>query len=121
MKTYPRSDRVGEQIHRVLAQVLRRDIHDPRLEAVTVTQVRMSPDLREAHVYFTLSGKKTSSEMALAGFTKAMGFIKKAVAKEVGLRYMPNLRFSYDTTLDRASRIDQLLKEEHVSGDLDSE
>ena len=119
MKTYPRSDRVGEHIHRVLADVLRRDVHDPRLAGVTVTQVQMSPDLRDAHVYFTLSGNKNTPKQALAGFANAIGYIKKTLAKELGLRYMPNLRFSYDTTLDRAQRIKELLKEETVS-DLDT-
>ena len=114
MKTYPRSDRVGEHIHRVLADVLRRDVHDPRLTGTTITQVKMSPDLRDAHVYFTLSGQKNTPKQAIAGFSTAMGYIKKTLAKELGLRYMPNLRFSYDTTLDRALRIEEILKKNPI-------
>jgi len=112
MKTYPRSNRIGEHIHRVLADVLKREIHDPRLSSVSITQVQMSPDLKNAHVFFAISGQKINPAMAMAGFSAGMGFIKRTMAKELGLRYMPDLRFSYDTILDKVQRIDSLLREE---------
>ncbi|MBU4185121.1 MAG: 30S ribosome-binding factor RbfA [Proteobacteria bacterium] len=109
MKSFPRSDRVGGHIQRVLSELLQKDIKDPRLEMVTITDVELSDDLREARIYFTTSAPKNINR-AMKGFKSAHGYVKRILAKHLGLRYMPNIEFLYDESFDYASYIDKLLK-----------
>jgi ribosome-binding factor A len=110
MKSFTRSDRVAGEIQRVVSEILRKDIHDPRLSGVTISGVKMSKDLRNAKIYFTLSLVKHSREDAANGFGSAMGYIKRTLAEQLELRYVPDLRFFYDESFDYGSRIDQVLK-----------
>jgi ribosome-binding factor A len=110
MKSYTRSERVAGEIQRIVSEILRKDIDDPRLNRVAVSGVKMSSDLRNARIYFTLSPGKYTHEDAAEGFTRAMGYIKRVLAAHLGLRYMPELRFFYDESFDYGSRIDQVLK-----------
>lgn len=107
----PRARRVGAEIQRALSMILTRFIRDPRLEMVTITEVRMSRDLKNAKVYFSISGSEVSKDVAEKALIQAKGFIKKCLAKEIYLRYMPSLAFIYDTSFDRASVIHRALKE----------
>ncbi len=109
MKSFPRSDRVGGHIQRVLSDLLRKDIKDPRLEMVTITDVKLADDLRKARIYFATSTPK-NIKRAMEGFKSAHGYVKRILAKHLGLRYMPNIEFLYDESFDYASYIDKLLK-----------
>jgi ribosome-binding factor A len=108
---YQRSDRVGDLILEVIAELLRKDIRDPRLRAVTLTGVKVSKDLRHARVYFNLLGRQDDRGEALAGFKSAAGFIRSKVGKQLNLRFVPAIEFTYDATEDEAQRIDELLKQ----------
>ncbi len=110
MKPYSRSDRVGGQIQKVLATLLQKEISDPRLDGAMITTVKMSRDLRIAKVYFAATGNSNTSQEMVKGFTRARGFIKKELAHRLGLRYMPDLKFFYDDTIDRGARIEELIK-----------
>jgi len=110
MKTYARSERVGGLIQRKLSILLQREISDPRLERATITGIDMSRDLKTARIYFTISGGKAARDAAVDGFNSAMGYVKRALAGQLGLRYMPALRFSYDESFDYGSKIDRTLK-----------
>jgi ribosome-binding factor A len=110
MKTYARSARVGRHIRNHLAELLRKKIRDPRLRAVTITEVDLSPDLRLAKIYFSAAGDKQAVAKAEAGFAQARAFIKRHLAANLGLRYMPDLRFYHDTSLEYGARIENLLK-----------
>jgi len=113
MKTFKRSDRVGSLIQKNVADILMKGINDPRLETTVITGVKMSDDLKYARIYFSISGdnseekKKKVSE----GFKSAHGYIRRSLASHLGLRYMPELQFSYDESFDYGSHIDKLLKE----------
>ncbi len=109
MKSFPRSDRVGGHIQKVLSDLLQKDIKDPRLELVTITDVKLSNDLRKAYIYFTTSAPK-NTERAMQGFKSAHGYVKRTLAHHLGLRYMPNIEFLYDESFDYASHIDNLLR-----------
>jgi len=111
MKPFARSDRVCGQIHKVLSDVLLKRIKDPRLKSATITDVKMSRDLRIARIYFTTTGNKKSVEEAIEGFKSAIGYVKRTLAGQLGLRYMPELRFFYDESFDYASHIDKILKD----------
>ncbi|MBW2643291.1 MAG: 30S ribosome-binding factor RbfA [Deltaproteobacteria bacterium] len=110
MKPFARSDRVGGQIQKVLSEILLKKVKDPRLENASITDVKMSRDLRIARIYFVASGNKQSIEQAAKGFESALGFVKRTLARQLGLRYMPDLKFFYDESFDYGSQIDEVLK-----------
>jgi ribosome-binding factor A len=106
---YQRSDRVGDRLLEEIAELLRREIHDPRLQCLNLTGVRMSKDLRHAKVFFSLLGGSGDREQALAGLKSASGFIRSRLAKKLNLRFVPSIDFLYDDSEDEARRIDALL------------
>jgi ribosome-binding factor A len=110
MKPFARSDRVSGQIQKVLSEILLKKVKDPRLENARITDVRMSRDLRIARIYFVTSGNKKNIEEAAQGFKSALGYVKRTLARKLGLRYMPDLKFFYDESFDYGSYIDKVLK-----------
>lgn len=110
MKPFSRADRVSGQIQRALSDLLHKRISDPRLKNAAISEVKMSADLRLAKIYYTLPDKESAQNDALAGFNSASGFVKRTLARELGLRYMPALKFYYDESFDYGSKIDNLLK-----------
>ena len=110
MKSFTRKERVGGLIQRTLSEILIKGIKDPRLEGVSITDVRMSSDLKTANVYFVTPGGSARCEDALAGFQSAAGYVKRCLGQTLELRYMPVLRFFYDASIDYGTHIDQLLK-----------
>jgi ribosome-binding factor A len=108
---YQRADRVGDLLLQVIAELLRKDIRDPRVRTVALTGVKVSKDLRHARIYFTLLGGAERSGDALAGLKSASGFIRSKLGKELKLRFVPAIEFSYDDSEDEARRIDALLKQ----------
>jgi ribosome-binding factor A len=108
---YQRADRVADLILEVVAELLRKEIRDPRVKSVTLTAVKVSKDLRHARVYFNLLGGRSEERReVLSGLTSASGFIRSKVAKQLQMRYAPSIEFTYDDTEDEAQRIDELLK-----------
>ncbi len=110
MMPYSRADRVSGLIQEVLSDLLNKDIHDPRLQMATITNVKMSRDLKLARIYFSIHGGSAKAEAATKGFESARGFIKRSLARKLNLRYMPDLIFFYDESFDYGSHIDELLK-----------
>ena len=108
-RSFNRADRVGGQVQRVLAELIQKGVHDPRLAQATITGVSLSRDLRIAKVYFTMHGE-ADKQAILEGFESAKGFIKRELAKELGLRYMPDLKFFYDGSFDYGAHINRVLK-----------
>ncbi len=105
-----RSERVAEAVLRELSAMLLRELKDPRLRGVTLTSVEMTDDLRHARVFFSCLEGSPRAAGAIAGFQSASGFIRKKVGRELGLRYAPELVFEFDTSIERAARIDALLR-----------
>jgi ribosome-binding factor A len=108
---YQRADRVGDLLAELISDLLRKEIRDPRISAMTVTAVKVSKDLRHARVYFNLLGRQDERKDASAGLKSATGFIRSKIAKQLKLRFVPTLEFCYDDTEDEAERIDSLLKQ----------
>jgi ribosome-binding factor A len=108
---YQRSERVGDLILEVIAELLRKDIRDPRVQGVTLTGAKVSKDLRHARVYFNLLGGQADPNEVLTGLKSATGFIRSKVAKQLKLRFVPAIEFTYDDSEDEAQRIDELLKQ----------
>jgi ribosome-binding factor A len=110
MTSFSRADRVSGLIQETLSDLLKKRIHDPRLQMATITKVKMSADLKLARIYFAIYGDDKKSEDAAKGFESARGFIKRILARKLGLRYMPDLKFFFDDSLDYGSHIEQLLE-----------
>jgi len=110
MTRFARSERVGRHIRNTLADILRRDVKDPRLKLVTITDVDVSPDLRLAKIYFATSGDAEKIKRVQNGFDRARPFIKKRLGQELRLRYMPEIRFYYDDSLDYGARMEALFR-----------
>lgn len=110
MKPFARADRVSMKIQSALSELIKKKINDPRLEMVTITGVKMTHDLSEAYIYFTVASGEKAQKGALHGFKSASGFIRKTLAKQLGLRFMPNLKFIHDQSFDYGSHIETLLK-----------
>lgn len=108
-REYPRSRRVGDQIQRELAQLIRDEVKDPRVALVTVTEVEVSRDLAHAKVFFgSLSDASTHAEMTKV-LNGAAGFLRRELAKRLSTRTVPELRFHYDTALEEGARMDALI------------
>lgn len=110
MTRFARSERVGHHIRNTLADILSRHVKDPRLKLVTITSVDVSPDLRLAKIYFATTGDDKQIQRVQNGFDKARPFIKKQLGQALGLRYMPEIRFYYDESLDYGARMEALFR-----------
>jgi ribosome-binding factor A len=110
MIPFARSDRISGLIQKVLSEILKRDIGDPRLKMATITEVEVSRDLKLARIYFTTPSDKNKKEAAIKGFRSARGFIKRILAQEIDLKYMPDIKFIYDNSLEYGAHIDELIK-----------
>ena len=111
--------RVGEEVRHALAMVLERgDLRDPVLQgiSITVTEVRMSPDLRNASVFLMPLGGG-DGETVVAALARARRFLRRQVAERVHLKYTPDLEFLADGSFDEASHIARLLASPTVAGD----
>ncbi len=120
MKSFPRSDRVGGLIKKNLSDLLQKKIKDPRLQMTTITNVKMSADLRHARIYFIKSGGEKSKVEAIEGFKNALGYVKRTLARQLGLRYMPELKFFYDESFDHGSHIDKILHSLDIKNESDN-
>jgi ribosome-binding factor A len=102
-------DRMAEQIQTILSTLLLREVADPRLKNITVTEVRIDPELAYANIYINALGDESRQDAVMAGLERAKGFLRREVAKRVRLRSAPELIFHWDETLERGERINRLL------------
>jgi ribosome-binding factor A len=108
---FKRSDRVGDMVREILCELLLRDLQDPRLELITITDVELTDDLKLATVFFSASGNVPQEKAALEALQRASGYIKKRLGKELHLRYIPDLQFAVDHSFEYGSKIDRLIRE----------
>lgn len=112
--------RVGEELRHILATIIERgDIRDPDVQgrAITVTEVRISPDLKNATVFVVPLGGGDVAPI-LSGLRRARPFLRHEIAKMIDLRVVPNLSFEPDLSFDEATKIDALLRSPEVRRDL---
>lgn len=109
-----RPTRVAEQVQHELGQILVRGLKDPRIVGfVTITGVRMSPDLREGIVYYSVFGTEVERKSTQAGLEAAASYLKREVGHNLRLRLAPNLRFVFDESIEQGDRIEKLIREVH--------
>ena len=114
-----RQRRVSELIHRELSMLLMREARDPRLAGITLTEVRVTPDLQIARVYYTVLGDAEEVQGAAAALESAGGYLRTQLAGRVRLRLAPELVFQLDESAAQGRRIDELLAQ--IAEDSESE
>lgn len=109
-REFPRTRRVGEQIQRELAQLIREEIRDPRVGMITVSGVEVARDMAHAKVFFTLLNEQDHDPaVSLAILNKAAGFLRHALGQRMAMRAVPQLHFHYDDTTVRGAKINALI------------
>ncbi len=107
-----RPERVAAEIQAAVADMLTRGaIHDPRIGFITLTGVKVSPDLSVAQIFYSMIGTDEQKAETQAGLDAAKGFVRREVTKKVKLRISPEVFFTFDPSLEEGDKIDRLLKE----------
>jgi len=109
--TIKRADKIAEAIHELISGLLIKGVKDPRIGFTTVTGVKVSDDLHLATVYFSVIGEESEKKSTAQGLNSARGFIRKELGKNLHMRYVPDIIFRYDGSIDYGQRIDTLLDE----------
>ena len=110
-KEYPRARRVGEQIQRELAELVRSELKDPRVGMVTIMDVEVSADLAHAKVYVSSLAPQQDLEEAVAALNHAAGFLRGRLGRRLHIRTVPELRFLRDDSVERGVRLTHLIDE----------
>jgi ribosome-binding factor A len=116
MREFGREERVGAELHRELALILRDEVRDPRLNGVTIQEVRVVRDLSHARVFFTLMDRDQAKKTEQA-LNKAASFLRRRLGEVVKLRNIPQLHFEYDHSLEHGLRLSSLI-DQAVAGEV---
>lgn len=106
----PRTDKLDSILRKELSVIISQEINDPKIGFPTLTDVSVAPDLSTAKVYVSFLGKNYKKRDGLEALRRAKGYIKTELAHRIKIRKIPDLEFIVDDTLDKADRIEQLLK-----------
>lgn len=113
------NERLRELLLREIGMVIAKDVRDPRIpEIVTVTEVRLAKDARNATVFVSVMGNDEEKESAVAALNKAAPFIQRVVASQIVTKHFPRLAFKLDKAIEHGQHINELFKE--IQDDLDS-
>jgi ribosome-binding factor A len=104
-----RPERVGEEIRQEMSLLLAREVHDPGLGFVTVTRVKVSPDLQQARVYYTLIGDDRARKDTERALERAKPFLRRQIGSRVRMRRVPELSFEFDRSVEHQDRIERIL------------
>jgi len=111
-----RTEQVADLLKEELSELLGRVVKDPRLGFVTLTDVRVTPDLRQARVFFSVLGDEAAAEQSLAALERAAGFLRCELGQRLTIRRVPELHFSLDRSIERSQRIADLLRQAEDQG-----
>ena len=112
-----RPERLAESLREEISEVVGFELDDPRLEAVTVTDVVVADDLRDAKVYVLIEGSEAEVTTAMKALQTASPFVRSQVAMNLSLRHVPLLHFARDTAEENAARVNELLSGLNVAGE----
>lgn len=110
MYQYKRSQRVAELLRSELSHILTQDMKDPSVKMASVTEVKLSDDLKWARVFISIIGDEEAKQDGLRGLERARNWIRNELGQRTDLRQVPNLDFRLDQTVDHAQNIERLLK-----------
>jgi ribosome-binding factor A len=108
-REYARTERVGEQVRRDLADLIRSSLDDPRMAMVSITDVEVSRDLGHARVFVTYIGDETLRDEIVADLNQAAGFLRAKLGRGLRLRTIPKLQFRYDQSVEHGSKLSALI------------
>ena len=106
-----RQTRVGEQIRIELAELLARDVHDPGIGFLTITRVKLSPDLQQARAYYTTIGDEQARKETRKALERATPFLRRHIGQRLRLRRVPELNFFFDESVEKQDRIEKILQD----------
>ena len=121
MSSQLRIEKLQELIKQEMSKMLLREIKDPRIGFVTVTDVEMTGDLREAKIYVSVMGNEKKVQDSLKGLQSALGFIRREIGKRIRLRFTPEISFALDTSLDYSEHIQKILLDIEKEGNSKNE
>ena len=126
MKSYKRADRVKHLVQQEMSRILQTEIKDPRVKFVTVTKVSLSVDLRNAKIFVSSLDTSHDRKELLAGLKRASGYLRGELGRRLKLKYIPQIEFVADDSLDKQDRLFSLLDqihedEEHADDEGDDE
>jgi ribosome-binding factor A len=107
-----RQKRVNSYIMKIVPEIIRKELDDPRLGLITLTSVESSPDLKNTTIYFTVHGGNKSGKLNSEILNNARGFIQHELARRIKMKNTPKLHFKYSPITKKMERIDELLKKE---------
>jgi len=116
-----RPERFAEALKEEISEVVGFELDDPRLEMVTVTDVVVAADLRDAKVYVLVTGSESEIESALKALNNAEEFVRQQVAMNLALRHAPHVHFVRDTAEENASRVSEILDDLTAKGEIKKE
>ena len=108
---YSRTERVSELILQEVSLIIRKEVKDPGVGFVTLIAVEVSDDLRNARIYISVMGDEKEKKTSLRALNRARGFIRSSFGSKVRLKYLPEMTFFLDRSLDRVKRINDILRE----------
>ncbi|HEX2951867.1 MAG TPA: 30S ribosome-binding factor RbfA [Armatimonadota bacterium] len=106
-----RTQKMSRLLRDELSRIIREEINDPRLGFISITDVEMTPDLRVAHVHISAYGTPEEQANSMGVLDRASGFLRGELGRQIDIRYIPELRFHLDKSLERGSRVVELLRE----------
>ncbi len=106
-----RYEKVASEIQKEVSIIIHDELKDPRLGFVTIVRVELTPDLRYAEIFFSVLGKEEEYKKTKKALDSALGFIRRLIAKRIGLRFVPELMFKEDKSQEYSVRIQQVLDE----------
>ncbi|RAK11131.1 ribosome-binding factor A [Halanaerobium saccharolyticum] len=113
-----RAVRVGELLKEEISQIVLREMKDPRIGFVSVTDVEVSGDLRHAKVFISVYGSDKEKEETLAGLQQAQGFVRKLVGERVKIHHTPEIIFRYDDSIENGVHISEIIKDLKETGEI---
>jgi len=123
MSEIKRSIRVADLIQKEVSHMLLESIKDPRIGFVTITKVEVSDDCRMAKIYFSVAGTIAEKEKSIKGLESAKGFVRKELGKRVRLKYIPEIMFKFDPSIEYSIHISEVIEQakkgwkDHENGD----
>jgi ribosome-binding factor A len=108
-----RASRIGDQIRAGLAELLAREVHDPGIGFLTITRVKVSPDLQQARVFYTTIGDDKSRKESARALERATPFLRRHVGRRLQLKRVPELSWMFDDSIEKTDRIERILQELH--------
>jgi len=113
-----RAIRVGELLKEEISQIVLREMKDPRIGFVSITDVEVSGDLRHAKVFISVYGDDKEKEETLEGLQQAQGYVRKLVGERVKIHHIPEIIFRYDDSIENGVHISKLIKDLKQSGEI---